>query len=196
MKFIWTELHQKEFDYVIKNLSKLKFLYPYLKGNKLYAMTDASLSSLGFILYQKDPNSHCSIIQVGSTCLKNVQARWHPAELELLAFQYCLKKCHFYTAHSDDVIEIQSNCSRLRNFQLQEIIQLQNSRMIQMKVNLQMYNYTVSHVKGVKNHLADVLSCRPVWLAPDISLGPIQGLDLDEDNDFAIRVMESKTQLL
>ena len=81
-------------------------------------MTDMSLNGLGFILYQKDPKGHCSIIQVGLTCLKNTQARWHPAELELLAIQYCLKKCHFYTAYSDDVIEIQSDCSRLRNFQL------------------------------------------------------------------------------
>ena len=85
VKFIWTEAHQKDFNYVIQNLLKLEFLYPYQKGNKLYAMTDASLRGLGFILYQKDPNGHCSIIQVGSTCLKNVQARRHPAELELLA---------------------------------------------------------------------------------------------------------------
>ena len=73
---------------------------------------------------------------------------------------------------------------------------MQNSRMIQMKANLQMYNYTVSHVKGVKNHLADVLSHRPVWLAPDNTLGPDQGLDLDEEDDYAMRVMESKPQLL
>merc|ERR1712089_88659 len=123
-KFCWTEAHQKELDYVIQNLSKLEFLHPYQKGNKLYAMTDASLNCLGFILYQKDPKGHCSIIQVGSTCLKNVQASWHLAELELLAIQYCLKKCQFYTAHSDDVIEIQSDCSGLRNFQLQEITQM------------------------------------------------------------------------
>ena len=55
------------------------------------AMTDTSLSGLGFILYQKDAKGHCSIVQVGSTFLKNAQARWHPAEIELLAIQYCLK---------------------------------------------------------------------------------------------------------
>merc|ERR1711867_261216 len=87
-----------------------------------------------------------------------------------------------YTAGSHDVIKIQYDCSRLRNFQLQEITQ--------------MYNYTVSHVKGIKNHLADVLSYRPVWLAPDNSLGSDQGLDLDEGDDFAMRVLESKPQLL
>ena len=73
---------------------------------------------------------------------------------------------------------------------------MQNSRRIQIKVNLQMYNYTVSHVKGVKNQLVDILSRRPVWLAPDDTLGPDNGLDLDEEDYFAIRVMESKPQLL
>ena len=47
IKFIWTESHQKEFDYVIQNLSKLEYLHPYQKGNKLLTMTDPSLNGLG-----------------------------------------------------------------------------------------------------------------------------------------------------
>ena len=73
---------------------------------------------------------------------------------------------------------------------------MQNSRMIEMKANLQMYNYTVNHVKGIKNHLADVLSRRPVWLNPDHTLGPDEGLDLDDGDDFAMRIMDSKPHLL
>ena len=73
---------------------------------------------------------------------------------------------------------------------------MQNTRMIQIKANLQMYNYTVSHVKGVKNHLADVLSRRRVWLAPDNSDGPDKGLDLEGDDEFVMRIMESKPKLL
>ena len=59
-----------------------------------------------------------------------------------------------------------------------------------------MYGYTVSHVKGIKNHLADMLSRRPVWLNPDHTLGPDEGLDLDDGDDFAMRDMESKPHLL
>ena len=72
-------------------------------------MTDASINGLGFVLFQKDTERKTSLVQVGSTCLKNAQVRWHPSELELLAVQYCLKKCHFYTAHSDNPIEILSD---------------------------------------------------------------------------------------
>ena len=82
-KFCWTDSHKREFEFIIGNLSRLEFLYPYQQGNKICAMTDASLKGFCFILYQKDSKGHCSILQVGSTCLKNAQARWHSAELEL-----------------------------------------------------------------------------------------------------------------
>ena len=185
-KFCWTEHHQREFHYVLQNLTKLEYLQPFKKGNTLHAMTDASLNGLGFVLFQKDSAGKCSIVQVGSTCLKNAQAKWHPSELELLAIQYCLKKCHFYTAHCDNVIEILSDCSGLKNFQLQDITQIQNTRMLNIKANLQIYNYTVKHVKGVKNHLADVLSRRPVWLNPDHTVAPDEGLDLEDKEVFTM----------
>ena len=110
-------------------------------------MTDASINGLRFVLFQKDSKGKTSLVQVGSTCLKNAQVRWHLSELELLAVQYCLKKCHFYTAHSDNPIEILSDCSGLKDFQLQDISQIQNTRMLNIKANLQVYNYTIKHVK-------------------------------------------------
>ena len=126
-KFCWTEHHQREFEYVIQNLTNLKYLQPFKQGNTLHAMTDLSLNGLGLVLFQKDSAGKTSIVQVGSTCLKNAQVRWHPSELELLAIQYCLKKCHFYTAHSDSPVEILSVCSGLKDFQLQDISQIQNT---------------------------------------------------------------------
>ena len=84
----------------------------------------------------------------------------------------------------------------MKNFQLQDITQIQNTRMLNIKANLQIYNYTVKHVKGAKNHLADVLSRRPVWLNPDHTLGPDEGLDLDDGKAFAMRVMVSMPHLL
>ena len=110
--------------------------------------------------------------------------------------QYCLKKCHFYTAHSDNPMEILSDCSGLKDFQLQDISQIQNTRMLNIKANLQVYNYTIKHVKGAKNHLANVLSRRPVWLNTDHTLGPDEGLDLEDGEAFAMRVMVSMPHLL
>ena len=84
----------------------------------------------------------------------------------------------------EHTIEIYSDCSGLRNFQVQEITQMQNSRMVKMKSNLHMYNYRVSHIKGKKNHIADLLSRRPVWLNLDPTSGPDEGIDFDDDEDL------------
>ena len=40
-----------------------------------------------------------------------------------------------------------------------------------------------------------MLSRRPVWLNPDHTLGPDEGLDFDDGNDFAMRVIGSKPNL-
>ena len=99
-------------------------------------------------------------------------------------------------AHSDHPVEILSDCSGLKDFQLQDISQIQNTRMMNIKANLQAYNYTIKHIKGEKNHLADVLSRRPVWLNTDHTLGPDEGLDLEDGEAFAMRVMVSMPHLL
>ena len=65
-----------------------------------------------------------------------------------------------------------------------------------IKANLQIYNYTVKHIKGSKNHLADVLSRRPVWLNTDHTIGPDEGLDLEDEDAFAMRVTVSMPHLL
>ena len=40
------------------------------------------------------------------------------------------------------------------------------------------------------------MSRRQFWLNPDPTLGPDEGLDLDDGDDFAMRIMESKPHLL
>merc|ERR1712240_95024 len=185
-----------KFGQVLYDMVELEHLQPYKQGNTLHAMTNASINGLGFILFQKDSNGKVSIVQIGSTCLKNAQVRWHPSELELLAIQYCLKKFHFYTAHSDSPVEILLDCSGLKDFQLQDITQIQNTRLLNIKANLQIYNYTVKHIKGSKNHLAEVLSRHPVWLSTDYTIGPDEGLNLEDGDAFTMRVMVSMPHLL
>ena len=41
---------------------------------------------------------------------------------------------------------------------------MQNKRILEMKAYMQVYNYVVRHIKGVKNSIADQLSRRPTWL--------------------------------
>merc|ERR1712237_60984 len=68
-KFIWTSDHQSEFDKVIASLSDLDKLEPFNPENEMFALIDASLLGLGFVLFQKDSKERSSILQVGSTSL-------------------------------------------------------------------------------------------------------------------------------
>ena len=53
VKFDWTPEHQEEFNKITKSLSSLEKLEPYNPDNHLFALVDASLMGLGFILFQK-----------------------------------------------------------------------------------------------------------------------------------------------
>ena len=98
VKFVWTPEHQAAFSKIIQSLSNLEKLEPYDPNNHLYALFNASLMGLGFILFQKDSKGRSSILQAGYTSLKHAQVRWAIPGIELLAVKYMLNKCHFYTA--------------------------------------------------------------------------------------------------
>ena len=114
VKFEWTPEHQDEFNKIIQSLSSLEKLEPYDPDNDLFALVDASLMGLGFILFQKDSKGRSSILQAGSTSLKHAQVRWAIPELELLACKFMLNKCHFYTAWASKTIVIYSDCQGLK----------------------------------------------------------------------------------
>ena len=75
VKFIWSKDHQDEFHKVIDFLSNLDILEPFNPDNNIYALVNASLNGLGFILFQKDSKGRSSILQAGSTSLKHAQVR-------------------------------------------------------------------------------------------------------------------------
>ena len=102
-------------DEVLASLSNLDKLEPYNPKNDMFTLVDASLDGLGFILFQKESKGRSSILQAGSTSLKQARVRWNISELELLAVKYMLNKCHFYTAYSRRQITIYSDCRGLSN---------------------------------------------------------------------------------
>ena len=127
VKFEWTPEHELEFRKIIESLSNLEKLEPYNPENELFALVDASLMGLGFILFQKDINGRSSILQAGSTSLKHAQVRWAIPELELLAAKYMLNKCHFYMAWASKPIIIYSDCQGLKNYQTRDIADIDNN---------------------------------------------------------------------
>merc|ERR1712240_104711 len=164
VKFNWTSDHDIEFRKIIDSLSTLEKLTPYDPKNDLFALVDASLLGLGFILFQKDPEGRSSILQVGSTSLKHAQVRWAIPELELLACKFMLNKCHYFTAWASKPIIIYSDCQGLKQYQTRDIADIDNRRLFKIKSDLMIYNYEIRHVKGEANCIADCLSRHLEWM--------------------------------
>ena len=110
----------------------------------MFALLDASLAILGFILLQKDSYSRSSNLQTGSTSLKHALIRWNIPELEVLPLKYILNKCHYYTAWSKKPIIIYSDCSGLKDYQLRDISDIDNIRLFNMKADIKHYKYSKS----------------------------------------------------
>ena len=142
----------------------LEKLTPYDPKNDLFALVDASLLGLGFILFQKDSNGRSSILQAGLTSLKHAQVRWAIPELELLECKFMLNKCHFFTAWASKPIIIYSDCKGLKQYQSRDIADIDNRRLFKIKSDLMTYNYEIRHVKGEAKCIADCLSRRPEWM--------------------------------
>merc|ERR1711873_99994 len=164
VKFEWNHEYSLEFSKIIESLSKLEKLSPYDPNNDLFALVDASLLGLGFILFQKDSNRRSSILQAGSTSLKHAQVRWAIPELELLACKFMLNKCHYFTAWALKPIIIYSDCQAIKMYQSRDIADIDNRRLFKIKSDLMVYNYEIRQVKGEANCIADCLSRRPEWM--------------------------------
>merc|ERR1711895_181681 len=189
VKFDWTPEHELEFRKVIESLSDLEKLAPYNPENDLFALVDASLMGLGFILFQKDANGKSSILQAGSTSLKHAQVRWAIPELELLSVKYMLNKCHFYTAWASKPIIIYSDCQGLKNYQTRDIADIDNKHLFSIKSDLMAYNYEIKHVKGETNCIADCLSRRPEWMKN-------KGRAVTQRDEVCLRVITESRLLL
>ena len=79
--FHWDEVHEAEYNRVMEQFSNLQLLKPYNMLAQLLALTDASMSRLGYILLQCTGQGEWSILAVGSTCSKASQPHWVATEL-------------------------------------------------------------------------------------------------------------------
>ena len=61
-------------------------------------------------------------------------------------------------------ITIYSDCSGLKQYQSRDISDIDNRCMVLIKSDIMMYTYTIQHIKGEANCIADCLSRRPEWL--------------------------------
>ena len=118
--------------------------------------TDASHTGLGAVLLQDDGGGQRPIAFI-SRRLTDAETRYHANELECLAVVWALKKFRPYVYGK--LFCVQTDSSAVRWLCEKKELTGKFARWI---LTLQEYNFTISHIKGVDNCVADALSRDPV----------------------------------
>jgi hypothetical protein len=101
--------------------------------------TDVSGKAIGGVLLQKSDVGHYSIVSTAPRVLSAAEQRYSTYERELLAIIHALDRFKIYIYGH----KITSN------------------HVVRWILNIQEYDIEIKHIKGVQNHLADILSRNP-----------------------------------
>ena len=112
-----------------------------------------------------------------------------------------LNKCSHYTLWATKPITIYSDCSGLKQYQSRDISDIDNRRMALIKSDTMMFTYTIKHIKGEANCIADCLSRHPTWLVgkdkkSDSDQDPLLTRCSDSRDEFCLRVITETRHLL
>ena len=126
-----------------------------------------------------------------SGLFRGPQINWAALVKEAYAIYMAARKLHYYISNSDTTIR--SDHMPLRRFLLKNT---KNATVNNWAVSIEDYQLKFEYIKGVKNTLADTMSCL-VQLDPDVALPPepdgqqfgkpLQGgEETDTDNDYLV----------
>ena len=154
----WNQDSIRAFENVrseISNITSRSYLDP---KKKLTVQSDASGVGIGAVILQEG-----TIISCSSRGLTPVEKRYSQIEREFLAIVFALGR--FSSMLIGQNFELQTDHAPLLRI-LQKPLDSISNRMQRWVVAIQHFSFTVTHIKGVKNVLADALSRNPVPLDP------------------------------
>lgn len=143
-------------------LSKAPCLGWYDVNKPIIIMSDASNQGLGSVLFQVQPDGSRRLIASKSRSLTDTESRWSTIELEALGIAWACSKFEMYIlGHTDVTIETDHkplvpifNSKAVNDL----TIRIQRQRLRTLK-----YAFTVQHVPGKCNSIADLLSRQPLY---------------------------------
>ena len=155
-KWQWGEAEEKVFKLIKeKFLEEIVLCHPDF-SKTFILQTDCSDLGLGGVLFQEDEEKNHRVITFLSRALHGPEVRYTTTEKELLAVIYCLKKVRLYVTGRAFVIRTDHRA--LEFLKPQGTL---NDRLTRWLLYLQNFDYTIEHVKGSENKVADILSRKP-----------------------------------
>ncbi|KAJ3551387.1 hypothetical protein NP233_g13090 [Leucocoprinus birnbaumii] len=119
---------------------------------------DASAFATGAVLLQRDTNGDKHPVAYYSKALNPAERNYHVSDQEFLAIVRALKEWRHYLEGSPHAITIWSDHENLTRWREPQQLNRCQARWM---LYLTRFNYTIKHLAGNKNTLADALSRRP-----------------------------------
>ena len=128
-------------------------------------ITDAaSKLGLGGVLAQVNPDGTRSLIACCSRSLTHCETRYSATEAEMLAVVYAFKKFHVYLAGAKPgMVQVFSDHRSLQGITKKALDSVPTTRLQNMRLKLQIYDFSITYVPAKHVILADVLSRRPYF---------------------------------
>ena len=146
----WTDESAEAFENLKAAVSACQKLHFIKEDYPIHLETDASDYGIGGHLYQVTPTGNQPIMFI-SKSLHGAQCRWSTPEKEMFAIWYSLQKMdhllrdrefHLHTDHE--------NLTRIKT--------TGSPKVIRWQLDIQSYHYTIEHIKGENNEIADSFS--------------------------------------
>lgn len=150
--FVWQDAQQRAFN-KLKNALTTNPILVYPDFSKQFVLyVDASKDAVGAALCQKHENTYMPI-SYASKCFNKAELNKSTIEKELLAIHFAIKhyRPYLFNVH----FEIKSDHKPLTYlFALKD----PSSKLTRIRLDLEEYDFTIVHVKGRDNVIADALS--------------------------------------
>lgn len=146
----WTERETQSFQTIQQRIAHVPSLEFLNYDHPIYLRTDASDLAVGGVLFQEyDDSVH--IVQFLSKAFSQTEKRWSTIEKEAYALYYCILHCgHYLSGHH---FVLQTDHRNLVYLHRAEV-----PKLVRWRLRLQEFDFTVQHIAGASNIVADVLS--------------------------------------
>ena len=160
--FLWLPVHQNAFEAAKKLITSPPTLALFDPKLPTRLETDASkLNGFGFVLRQQH-GSEWKIVVCGSRFLRDPELNYSVIDLEALAIQFAIKKCHLYLSGLEHFTVHTDHRGLVPIFNSKRLSDIESEKIRNVKATLSsQYQFSVKWVKGKDNAIPDLLSRFP-----------------------------------
>merc|ERR1712105_83846 len=171
--FVWDAVVEQEFQRTKTILSSPMGLQPFRIDWLTIVFCDYSRRGIGYLLVQQHPTdpSRKHIVFMGSVRLSPTQRHLPAIYGESLAIVTALRKLHFYLRGCPHFV-IRSDQSALVNIYNSKHLEDMSEQIQEDVISTFKYNFTMQHISGKANTIADFLSRHPLWDETEEIFGP------------------------